>query len=39
MTSDEILLDTEERMEKAVNVFSRRAARPAHRPGHARPGG
>ena len=36
MTSDEILMDTEERMEKAVNVFRDELRGPAHWPGHSR---
>ncbi len=35
MTSDEILFDAEERMEKALERVPRRVARPAHRPGDA----
>ncbi len=32
MTSDEILFDAEERMEKALSVFTDQLRGPAHRP-------
>ena len=37
MTTDEILMDAEDRMEKALDVFRNELQGPAHRPGHARP--
>ena len=38
MTADEILLDTEERMEKAISVLQARPGRHPHRPGESGPG-